>query len=61
MAKFKIRYLRSETKEIVFTRIEDVEDAVTPEDAFAKLKENNDNKYSFMKGDLNIIEIEKIE
>ncbi len=61
MGKFRIKYLRNETKNIILTRIEDVEDAVTPEDAFAKLTHNNDNKYPFMNGNLNIIEIEKIE
>ena len=61
MANFRIKYLRGETKNIILTRIEDIEDAVTPEEAFKKLLNNNDNKYSFINADVNILEIEKIE
>ena len=61
MGKFRIKYTRNETKNILLARIEDIEDALTPEDALKKLMIDKENKYPFIKEDTKIVEIEKIE
>ncbi len=61
MGKFRIKYNKSNFKEIILIRIEEIEDTLDPEHVINKLKEDIEKKYEFFDESVNIIEIEKID
>ncbi len=61
MGKFRIKYNKSNFKEIILIRIEEIEDTLDPEHVLNKLKEDIEKKYEFFDESVNIIEIEKID